>query len=234
MNQNTKNVMTVSALLLLLVGPCFAVVPNYVVKNMELEAASFFQMMSMVAAFGVILIVNWAIIRSQKIDIRSIGFGAPSPGWVIVMAAIIGIFWAISSTASLRGIDPEADVVAIWTTFSFTRVVLVVFGATFACVEDFITRGFVMSQLKERGVPTWVQLLFSSFLFAAYHSLWAIPYMGVYFLYGLFGSLVYGLLLGGIYLLGKRSLTPVMISHGLTVVLGEPILSYVLMKPYTL
>ena len=49
-----------------------------------------------------------------------------------------------------------------------------------------------------------------------YHTIWAFDIFSFVF------SVVYGLILSGLYLWGKRSLTPVILGHSLAVLVGEP------------
>lgn len=232
MNKHWRNVLIVSILLLLLVGPSFALVPDFLVSRFEVDTAIFWQMVSFLVALLLVLLATVAIIRSQKIDLKRIGLFVPTPWYALVAAVVIGLYWAYSTTFSLTAMDPDVDIMGMWLTFNPLRFFLILVGPVGAMIEDFITRGFVMSELNQAKVPTWLQLVFSSFLFAFYHSIWMVPIIGIYFLYSLAASFGYGLLLGGLYLLGKRSLTPVMLSHGLTVLLGEPILTYTLIKTF--
>jgi len=233
-NRHWRNVLIVSLIMIVVVGPCFAIIPNYLVDNLSTDTAIFWQMVSFVLALSIALIVTVVLIRTQKIGLTGIGLFAPAPWYAVLVGVLTGIFWAYSSTFYLRGLDPDADVMSLWLRFDPLRFFLIIVGPIGACVEDFITRGFVMSELKEARIPSWLQLVFSSFLFALYHSIWMVPIIGVYFLYSFVASFFYGALLAWLYFLGKRSLTPVMISHGLAVLLGEPILTYMLIQTFAI
>lgn len=232
--RNWQNVVIVALIMILIVGPAFATIPNYLVDRFDRNTATFWQMSSFFVTLLFALAVTIVLIRARRIDWRGIGLFAPTPWYAVVIAVITGLFWAYSSTFYLRGVDPDADILSMWLTISPLRVFLVVVGPIGAWIEDFITRGFIMNELKEARVPSWLQLLFSGLLFALYHSVWMVPIIGVYFLYSFAASFGYGLLLGGLYLIGKRSLTPVMISHGLTVLIGEPILTYMLIQTFVI
>jgi membrane protease YdiL (CAAX protease family) len=74
----------------------------------------------------------------------------------------------------------------------------------------------MMNQLHKIGSSKWVQVVVSALIFALYHTVWGFnPFSFVL-------SVVYGLLLGGLFLWGKRSLTPVILGHSLVVLLSEP------------
>lgn len=218
--------------MIFVVGPCFATLPNFLVDRFEPSQAIFWQMVGFLVTLLLALGVTMYLIRSQKIDLKQIGLLAPTPWYAILIAVILGLYWAFSTTFFLRGMDPDIDFMSMWLSFDLTRLFLITAGPIGAMVEDFITRGFIMHQLKEAKVPAWGQFLFSGLLFGVYHSIWMVPIIGVYFLYSLAASFGYGLLLAGLYFIGKRSLTPVMLSHGLTVLVGEPILTYTLIRTF--
>lgn len=234
MNTHWRNVAIVSAALIVFLGPCFATIPNFLVDQFDLDLATFWQMVCFLVALSVTLALTVYLVRTQKIDLKSIGWLAPAPWYSLLAAVILGLYWAVSSTFFLRGMDPDVDFMAMWLSFTPIRLFLMLAGPLGAMAEDFITRGFIIHQLNEARLPAWLQLVFSSLLFAVYHSVWMVPIIGIYFLYSLAASFVYGLLLGGLYFLGKRSLTPVMLLHGLTVLVGEPILTYTLIRTFTL
>jgi membrane protease YdiL (CAAX protease family) len=73
-----------------------------------------------------------------------------------------------------------------------------------------------MNQLHKIGSSKWVQLTVSALIFALYHTVWGFNVLSFIF------SVVYGLILGGLFLWGKRSLTPVILAHSLAVLISEP------------
>lgn len=232
MNKTQKNILMISLIALVLLGPCFALVPNYLARHFPLEKAALLQMLSFLIALAIASGVSILLIRKQKIDLKEMGLFTPSPWYANLAGVLTGILWAVVSSFSLLGMDPQADIIGLWLNFSGLRIALMLIGPIGACLEDFFTRGFLMHQLKNVGASGFIQALFSALLFALYHSIWMVPLMGIYFIYGFISSLFYGILLAGLYFLGKRSLTPVMLSHGITVLLGEPLLTYVLLKSF--
>jgi len=176
--------------------------------------------------------ISVLFIRKQGIKREAIGLFTSAPWYANLIGIANGLIWAVISCFSLSSMDPGADVAALWLRFNPLRIAMMLIGPIRACLEYFFIRGFLMNQLKEAKVPGFAQALLSAFVFALNHSVWMIPIIGVYFLYGFFGSFFYGLLLAGLYSLGKRSLTPVMLSHGITVLVGEPILTYVLLGSF--
>jgi membrane protease YdiL (CAAX protease family) len=130
------------------------------------------------------------------------------------------LFWGAFATMGYLQFVPDANVMEI----SLFRVITALLGAGLGVVEDLITRGFVMNELKRLGLATWLQVLASSLLFALYHSVWGFSPLGFAF------SLVYGLLLAGLFVWGKRSLTPVILGHSLALLVGEPFLTLSLLE----
>lgn len=73
-----------------------------------------------------------------------------------------------------------------------------------------------MEGLRRGRVATWAQIIVAGAVFAIYHSL--------HNLSGFPYSLFIGCLWGLVYVVGKRSLTASIISHGMVNLLGEPFL----------
>jgi membrane protease YdiL (CAAX protease family) len=87
-----------------------------------------------------------------------------------------------------------------------------------AFAEETMMRGFFMTELQRARVSTWLQVLASGACSAAYHALQNPTLMGF------LPSFVLFTLHAGLYVLGKRSLTPTVITHSIYHVLGEPYL----------
>jgi membrane protease YdiL (CAAX protease family) len=101
--------------------------------------------------------------------------------------------------------------------------VLTAFAGGF--VEEIGMRGLLMTELAKIKTRTWLQILISGFCYAIYHSLQFLT-SPVTFVQSMVVSTLIGGILAGIYVLGRRSLTPCILSHGLANLLGEP---YILM-----
>jgi membrane protease YdiL (CAAX protease family) len=114
--------------------------------------------------------------------------------------------------SSIFQFDPDANITQI----NGFRILAALLAAGGALLEDLITRSFIMNQLHKIGSSKWVQLTVSALIFALYHTAWGFNVFAFAF------SLVYGLMLGGLFLWGKRSLTPVILAHSLAVLIAEP------------
>jgi membrane protease YdiL (CAAX protease family) len=152
--------------------------------------------------------------------LADLGWRQPTTRLAIISGAVLGLFWGVLGTFSYLQFNPEANLFEL----SLFRLFTALVGAGAATLEDLITRGFVMNELRRLNSPTWMQLVASSLLFALYHTVWGFNIIAFIF------SLVYGLLLGGLFILGKRSLTPVILGHSLALLVGEPFLTLSLME----
>jgi membrane protease YdiL (CAAX protease family) len=84
--------------------------------------------------------------------------------------------------------------------------------------EERLMRGLFMTESQRGRVPTWLQILASGACSALYHAFQnptLIGYLPSFILFSLHA---------GLYVLGKRSLTPLFVAHGIYDFLGEPYL----------
>ena len=147
---------------------------------------------------------------------RDLGWRVPTRTSAVVAAALFGLFWA---AFNVMGYVHQVDSTANPMELSTLRWATALGGVAIACCEDLVTRGFIMNHLKAAGVGAWLQSLTSSAVFALYHSLWTLSVAGFIV------AFVYGLILSGFFVWGRRSLTPVVVAHGLALFLGEPFLT---------
>lgn len=210
----------IALLLLLLVGPLFGPVPVALLTAMDVRAATAWQVVLFLLPLALITGVMLAWMRRNQRSLADLGWRRPTTSLAIVLGAFVGLAWGVLGTFSYLQFNPTANVMEV----SLFRVTTALVGAAGAIVEDLITRGFVIEELKRLGAAGVTQVLGSSLLFAAYHSVWGFNIFGFAF------SLIYGLLLSGLFLLGKRSLTPVILGHSLALLVGEPFLTLSLMS----
>jgi membrane protease YdiL (CAAX protease family) len=204
----------VTVLLFLLVGPNFGPIPTLLSQRLSIEASVVALLVSFWIGFCIIIamILRMSGGMSLRDLLRSLGLGAPSRVAANIAGAVLGLLWGVLFLTSIFQFDPEANIAQI----SGLRVLAALLAAGGALLEDFVTRGFLMNQLQGIGVPKWGQVLVSALIFALYHTIWGFNIFSFIF------SLVYGLLLGGLFLWGKRSLTPVILGHSLAVLISEP------------
>jgi membrane protease YdiL (CAAX protease family) len=177
---------------------------------------------SWIALAGTVLILR---LRGQTL--RHIGWGRPASAWGWLAAAVVTGFFLFNSfrTPSCRGlcfIDPHAWLTD-WSAFRLATSVAI--GVTAGICEETMFRGFVMGQARDGGAHWSVQILLSGLLFGIAHA-------GNATLSGRFepaaaigivaSTTVFGALFATVYLLGRRSLWPVIVAHGIFAFTTEP------------
>ena len=91
-------------------------------------------------------------------------------------------------------------------------------GIFLAIGEETMMRGFFMTELQKARVATCLQIVASGACSAVYHAIQNPNLMGFLPSFILFS------LHAGLYVVGNRSLTPVIITHGMYHVFGQPYL----------
>lgn len=209
-----RRIAIVTLLLLMLVGPNFGPLPHLLRQSLSLEGSVTGVLIWFLAAFLIILAVIYRMNTGMSMAefLKSSGLGAPSGIGANIAGLILGIVWALLFLSSFLQFDPDANLTQI----NGFRILSALLAAGGALLEDLITRSFIMNQLQKIGSSKWVQLIVSALIFALYHTAWGFNPFSFAF------SVVYGLMLGGLFLWGKRSLTPVILGHSLVVLIAEP------------
>lgn len=168
--------------------------------------------------FGVALAIILGVIvawqRARGSSLAELGWGKPTTTTALVLAVLLGAAYIGSSSFGARYVLPCVDV----TELNWVRFALLPLGIFLAIGEETIMRGFFMTELQKGGVATWLQILASGACSASYHALQNPT------LIGFLPSFVLFSLHAGLFVLGRRSLTPVIITHSIYHVLGEPYL----------
>jgi membrane protease YdiL (CAAX protease family) len=209
-----RRIAIVTLLLLVLVGPLFGPIPHLLRQNLSLQGTIIGVLICFWAAFMIVLAVIFRMVKSSSIRefLTSHGLGAPSRIGANIAGLILGVLWGTLFLSSILQFDPDASITQI----NGFRVLTALLAAGGALLEDLITRSFIMNQLHKIGSSKWVQLAVPALIFALYHTAWGFNVFAFVF------SVVYGLMLGGLFLWGKRSLTPVILGHSLAVLISEP------------
>lgn len=213
-------IITVSVLLLILVGPMFGPIPKYLrdTLNLDIRSTSGWLLVGFFISLSIIVSVVFRYFKKSEGKIIEIGLMNKSTWKAIIVGTIVGILWGLMGWGGILQMGPNVNLLEI----SLFRFYMALFGAIGAVLEDIVTRGFVMNKLKQLNVANWIQILFSSILFTLYHTLWN-------FSIGAFvASMIYGLILSGLFVWGKRSLKPVILAHSLALIVGEPFLTMLL------
>jgi membrane protease YdiL (CAAX protease family) len=198
----------------LLVGPNFGPIPSLLRQRLSIESSVIALLVSFWIGFSIIMAVILRMSAGMSLGelLRSLGFGAPSRIAANIAGLVLGLVWGFLFLSSILQFDPNANLAEI----SGFRVVAALLAAGGTLLEDFVTRGYLMNQMQRAKMSNWVQVLVSALVFALYHTVWGFNVFSFIF------SVVYGLLLGGLFIWGKRSLTPVILGHSLAVLISEP------------
>jgi membrane protease YdiL (CAAX protease family) len=164
--------------------------------------------------FGFLL--RW--LRGQGRSLKEIGWNRPTTLPAIILGVGFALGYALY-TLSNPFIGPNA------TEISPFKLAGVVVGIVGAFVEECVFRGYLITELKHAGTSTTTQILMSGVAFGIIH-------VG-FDLAGILLTFVMGLALATAYVLGKRSLTPSIISHTLINILIEPWLLLFIITMYS-
>ncbi len=198
---------------------CFVLLGNYLrgqvqAGNVDLFQAAVWWEIGFGVAMAIILGVIVAWQRASGSSLKELGWGRPTTPLALGLAVLLGALYLtgcyFSAPYVLRGVDVME--------FSWVRLALVPLGIFLAAAEETMMRGFFMTQLNKARVATWLQIIASGACSASYHSLQNPT------LLGFLPSFVLFSLHAGLYVLGKRSLTPVIVTHSMYHVFGEPYL----------
>jgi membrane protease YdiL (CAAX protease family) len=192
----------------------FVVLGDYLPKRMDLFQAAVVLYLAFGAALGIIfaMIVAWQ--RSRGSSLAELGWGRPTTMTALVCAFVLGVLYITGVYFGARQILKDVDV----TELNWVRLLLVPLGIFMGIAEEVMMRGFFMNELNRARVAVWLQVAASGACSAVYHSIHNPSWRGFLPSFVLFS------LHAGLYVAGKRSLTPVSIAHGMYNVLGEPYL----------
>ncbi|MBW3568534.1 CPBP family intramembrane metalloprotease [Candidatus Parcubacteria bacterium] len=150
------------------------------------------------------LVVYW--LKKDGRSLKDLGLGKPTTRKALALGVLVGLLWAGGIVADL-GFKAEQlltlDQFKLWGILT---------GIVIAFSEEVIFRGFLITELKRLKYNVWIQLLVSSLLFAFIHGPTA-PF-----------AFVLGIILGGLYIFSRYSLTPIIVAHILVILLVEPYL----------
>ncbi|MHC4728437.1 MAG: lysostaphin resistance A-like protein, partial [Planctomycetota bacterium] len=171
---------------------------------------------SIIIIYGIVV---W--LRRNNRSLKELGWGKPTNSVAVAAGVVFAIVLAIGIYMNNQRLGVEFN---LWE-ISLVRIVGVVgtvIGGGFA--EEIAMRGFIMTELNRIKVKTWLQILVSSLCFAIYHNLYflIVDFDLTVFAFGMVFCIFMGCIFSGIYILGRRSLTPCIVSHGLMNLIVEP------------
>jgi hypothetical protein len=220
-----------NALLITLLGcllgglGCFVLLGSYLMSRVEAHQLHLFQAavfweLGFAVAMVVILSVIVAWQRARGSSLAELGWGRPTTSAALVLAVLLGAAFLGGNYFGAQRLLPGTDVLEL----NWVRAVLIPVGIFLAFAEETMMRGFFMTELDRAGVSNWLQIFASGACSASYHALQnptPIGFLPSFILFSLHA---------GLYVLGTRSLTPVVFTHSLYHVFGEP---YLLMLAMT-
>lgn len=167
-------------------------------------------------AFGAMLLV----LRLRGQTFRDLGWRkrASLMGW-LTAAAVAAIYAGYTVLVPLK----NAPMLTDW---SFYRISLAVsVGLTAGICEEAIFRGFVMTQTRDAGAATWLQILLAAILFGLAHAGWggmASGFSVTAAIGAMMATAIVGAMLAGVYVLSRRSLMPAIFAHAVIDMIIEP------------
>jgi membrane protease YdiL (CAAX protease family) len=186
-----------------------------------LHEKAVFQICGSVALDWLELLGMLAILRLSGRTLSDLGWRRPSTfgAWVFA-ACVVVIYAGYAAFGLLKGSAMLTD----WSAFRVLSALSV--GITAGFCEEALFRGFVISEAKNGGAPVWLQIVLSGLLFGLAHVGWG-GMGGAHFDIGsAIGSAistgVLGAVLAGVYIVGKRSLMPVVAAHAAIDMIIEP------------
>jgi hypothetical protein len=204
---------------------CFYLLGNYLLREMAAERLNLFQAggwweVGFGIGMGILMgvLVPWQ--RARGITLADAGWGRRTTTLALVLAVLLGAAFLSGCYFGARQVLPGVDLIE----FSSARMALAPLGVLLAAAEETMMRGYFMTTLQRARVATWLQVLASGACSASYHALQNPTLMGFVPSFVLFS------LHAGLYVLGKRSLTPVVLTHSIYHVIGQP---YLLMMALT-
>ncbi len=215
-----RNAMAVTVIGCVLFGfACFVLLAGELPRKMDLYRAAIWLQIG----FSIMAVAVFAFIvfrqRRRGSSLAELGWGRPTTPLALTLAVVLGAAYLTGAYFGALQLLPGVDV----TRFTWARLLLVPLGVFLAVTEETMMRGLFMTELKRGRVPTWQQILASGACSAVYHAFQNPT------LIGFIPSFILFSLHAGLYVLGKRSLTPVFITHSIYHVFGEPYLLMMVM-----
>lgn len=166
----------------------------------------------MVGEMVALLVLVWLLGRRGE-RLGDLGWGRPTT-W---QAILLGIVVALAYSA-VTALNPAVGTNLLQV--SPLKALAIIAALVAGIVEEVVFRGYAMTALSRMGYGSLVQVSASGIAFAAAHLYgFASP---ATFLATQGFTLVLGITLGIIYVVGRRSLTPVIVSHTLIDAIVEP------------
>ncbi|HKI30382.1 MAG TPA: CPBP family intramembrane glutamic endopeptidase [Gemmataceae bacterium] len=212
------NALAITLLACVLFGlGCFVALGSYLKHHdVPLFEAAVYLEIAFTGGAAVLLAVIYAWQRARGLSMADLGWGKPTTPLALGLAVVLGVLylsWTSFAVKHSPGMQ-DVDVFEV----NWVRLALVPLGIFLAVVEETMMRGFFMTELQRARVATWLQIVASGACSALYHCFQNPTPIGF------FPSFVLFSVHAGLYVVGRRSLTPVILTHSIYHVFGEPYL----------
>lgn len=163
------------------------------------------------AAEIVAVIAVMAMLRRDGRSLRDIGLWQPATFWSWVTAIALGALTAYSGLSN-PALHLHSKLGALFDPAPWHLATALIAGLAAGFCEEITFRGFVMQELARGGRRPWAQVIVSGILFGAAHAgLLRAGWRAA--LLVIVPTAILGMLYSILYLWGRRSLMPVIVSH---------------------
>ena len=208
-----RNALGIVVLLWVVLGLEFSFLAEFLAHRLPHQLLLASALLDSGFAIGAAVVVGTIILwqRAHGETLADLGWRRPTTLVAIAAAVVYGLLWTALGYA--RGGDPLA--------VSWERLLMMLIGPFLAFAEELAMRGFFMENLRRGGVPAWLQVVASGVLMGGYHGIVGLHYSLEYAA----TSAVLFTIIAAIFVFGRRSLTPGLLAHGMTHLLGDPTLT---------
>lgn len=214
------NVAVLTAGAVLVIGvPNFVLIPA-AVAGRPLPEGSLWFLTTYAGCVAVLTALTLTWWRRTGRTLGDLGWGRPTTRVAVIGGVLFGLLWV---GFSLMGVASVLGARVALGSVDLVRVAAAALGLVITVGEEILMRGVLMNELRRGGVSAALQILASGVAFAVYHN------VGQFSPLGLLPSLLVGCAWAGIFVLGRRSLTPGIVSHGIVNVAGEPFLAMMIL-----
>ena len=138
----------------------------------------------------------------------------------LLLFVLIGPMFNPVPQSLLGALKLSAREISRWSLVGFLiPLIVIVLGVV---LDKINIQSYIANKLKQLNTPAVSQVLFLCLLFALYHTAWDFNYGALIF------TIIYGLVLSGLFVWGKPSLAPVLL---FALIAGEPCLT-IIMVPF--
>ena len=151
--------------------------------------------------------------------LRDLGFASGSQGTLLAwcLGLVVAVFYAAYAVRNIPLVREH------WRAVSFFKLLGILVAVAAAVVEEAFFRRLIMDALMRAGWSAVVQVVASGLIFGLAHGIWGIMTRRVSVGVGtMVATGTLGTALGLVYIIGDRSLAPVIVAHFIVTVTIQP------------